>query len=56
MIKSLKRQLHSLLVAGFLCGAASGAAHAGQYIGGDLNLSLDENDPNSILHLVEIKR
>jgi len=44
MIKSLKRHLHSLLVAGFLCGAASGAAQAGQYIGGDLNLSFDEND------------
>lgn len=49
MIKSLKRQLHSLLVAGFLCGAASGAAQAGQYIGGDLNLSLDENDDVLVL-------
>lgn len=49
MIKSLKRHLHSLLVAGFLCGAASGAAQAGQYIGGDLNLSFDENDDVLVL-------
>ncbi|WP_306016285.1 polymer-forming cytoskeletal protein [Oceanicaulis sp. MMSF_3324] len=49
MLKSLKKYMGSLLVAGFLCGAASGAAHAGQYIGGDLNLSLDENDDVLVL-------
>jgi len=49
MLKSLKKYMGSLLVAGFLCGAASGAAQAGQYIGGDLNLSLDENDDVLVL-------
>ncbi|HCR93704.1 MAG TPA: hypothetical protein DIV98_02030, partial [Oceanicaulis sp.] len=49
MLKSLKKYMGSLLVAGLLCGAASGAAQAGQYIGGDLNLSLDENDDVLVL-------
>ena len=49
MLKSLKQYMGSLLVAGLLCGAASGAAQAGQYVGGDLNLSLDENDDVLVL-------
>ena len=49
MFKSLKKYMGSLLVAGFVAGLASGAAQAGQYIGGDLNLSLDENDDVLIL-------
>ena len=34
MLKSLKKYMGSLLVAGLLCGAVSGMAQAGQYIGG----------------------
>ena len=44
MFKTLKSFMRATLAAGLMAGATAGASFAGQYVGGDLNLNLDESD------------
>lgn len=44
MFKSLNKIFRTALSAGVLVGAAASAAFAGQYVGGDLTLNLNEDD------------
>jgi len=44
MFKTLNKVFRTALSAGLMAGAAASAAFAGQYVGGDLNLNLNEDD------------
>jgi len=49
MFQSLNKFLCAALSASAMAAAAAGSALAGQYVGGDLNLTLDENDDVLVL-------